>query len=233
MQKTIEFLESFLSDARLERLKEVLLSRIKNITIILDNLLDSHNTSAVIRTAEGLGLTDVYVVEQDYQFEINKAVTKYSHKWINIHRFKKCEKCLTQVKQKGYKIFVANVSRNAKPLNKIPITPGVKYAFVFGNEHSGISSESKKLSDGEFFIPMYGFTESFNVSVAAAITLSYVSYNYRKFLRKNTDLERRDIEKLYFEYLKKAVKNSDIILKSFNEREKQSNNTWNEGKIVK
>ena len=218
MKKEIAFLESLLSEKRLERIKQVIDSKIANITIVLDNLLDSHNTSAILRTAEGLGLKDIFIVEKDYNFEINKGVTKYSHKWLNLHRFKDYSPCVKELKNKGYKIYVANVGEKTVKLTDIKIEANKKYAFVVGNEHDGISSEILKYADCEFTIPMYGFTESFNVSVASAIILSHTTYQYRKVLPQKSDLSEEQKQKLYFDFLKKAVKNSDILLKSFKER---------------
>ncbi len=218
MKEKIAFLESLLSEKRLERIKQVIDYKIQNITIVLDNLLDSHNTSAILRTAEGLGLKDIYIIEKDYQFEINKGVTKYSHKWLDLHRFKDYQPCVKALKEKGYKIFVANVGEKSVKLTDIEIAPDSKYAFVVGNEHDGISSEILNYADCEFTIPMYGFTESFNVSVASAIILSHSTYLYRKVSQQKSDLTERQKEELYFDFLKKAVKNSDILLKSFDKR---------------
>ena len=218
MKERIAFLESLLSEKRLERIKEVIDSKIQNITIVLDNLLDSHNTSAILRTAEGLGIKDVYIIEKDYKFEINKGVSKYSHKWLDLHRFKDYEPCVEELKTRGYKIFVANVGEKSLKLTDIEINPDNKYAFVVGNEHGGISSKILNYADYEFTIPMYGFTESFNVSVASAIILSHTTYLYRKVLQQKSDLTEQQKEEIYFDFLKKAVKNSDILLKSFNKR---------------
>ncbi|BBB32563.1 tRNA (guanosine-2'-O-)-methyltransferase [Thermotomaculum hydrothermale] len=222
MEKEIRFLESLLSEKRLNRIKQVINNKIENITVVLDNLLDSHNTSAIIRTAEGLGLKDIYIIEKDYEFEINKAVTKYSHKWVELHRYKDFTPCVKDLKEKGYKIFVANVGEKSVKLTDIEITPENKYAFVVGNEHDGISDEMLKYADCEFTIPMYGFTESFNVSVACAIILSYTIYKYRNALNKPSDLSENEKQKIYFDFLKKAVKNSDVLLKSFKKRENKS-----------
>ncbi len=218
MKEKIAFLESLLSEKRLERIKEVIDYKIQNITIVLDNLLDSHNTSAILRTAEGLGIKDVYIIEKDYQFEINKGITKYSHKWLDLHRFKDYEPCVKELKKREYKIFIANVGEKSLKLTDIEIKPDNKYAFVVGNEHGGISGEILKYADYEFTIPMYGFTESFNVSVASAIILSHTTYLYRKALQQKSDLTEQQKEELYFDFLKKAVKNSDILLKSFDKR---------------
>ncbi len=220
MNKEIKFLESLLSEKRLERIKQVIDNKIKSITIVLDNLLDSHNTSAIIRTAEGLGLKDVYVIEKDYTFEINKGVTKYSHKWVDIHKFKKIQECIENLKKNNYKIFVANVGKKSVKLTDVKLEKGTRYAFVVGNEHDGISREILEHSDCEFTIPMYGFTESFNVSVASAIILSHITYKYRELLEFNSDLTDTEKQKLYYKFLKKAVKNSDILLKSLKQREK-------------
>ena len=218
MKEQIEFLESLLSEKRLNRIKQVVNSKIQNITIVLDNLLDSHNTSAVLRTAEGLGLKDVYIIEKDYEFEINKCVTKYSHKWLDLRRFQDYSPCVKELREKGFKIFVANVGEKSVKLTDIEIEKDGKYAFVVGNEHDGISKEILKYADCEFTIPMFGFTESFNVSVASAIILSHTTYAYRKKIENNSDLSEEEKENIYFEFLKKAIKNSDIMLKDLQNR---------------
>lgn len=222
MKQEIRFLESLLSEQRLKRIKQVVNSKIKNITVILDNLLNSYNTSAILRTSEGLGLKEVFIIEKDYEFEINKNVTKYSHKWLGLNRFKSHHSCIKELKNKGYKIYAANVGEKSLKLTDIEINPKEKYAFAVGNEHDGISGETLKYADYEFSIPMFGFTESFNVSVATAVILSHTTYEYRKILGANSDLTDIEKNEIYFNFLKKAVKNSDILLKSFYKRKQNS-----------
>ncbi len=215
----IEILTNLLSEKRLEKLQTVLKNRIDTITIVLEDLHDPHNISAVIRTAEGLGIEDIHIIENRHKFEVSPGISKYSHKWVTIHKYSSPTECINNLKQQGFEICVSALTNNSITLNEIKIDKTSKTAFVLGSEHDGISKEMEKLADKVFIIPMYGFTQSFNVSVAAAIILHHATEKKRATLKTQSTLTKERQQILYSEWLKKSVKNSDRILKA---QEKES-----------
>jgi tRNA (guanosine-2'-O-)-methyltransferase len=213
-KREIEILTNLLSEKRLSKLQTVLKNRIDTITIVLEDLHDPHNISAIIRTAEGLGIQDIHIVENKHKFEVSKNISKYSHKWITTHKHNCTTECINGLKQKGFEICVSALAENSATLNEIEITETSKTAFVLGSEHDGVSQEMKQLADKIFVIPMAGFTQSFNVSVAAAIILYSAIEKKRSTLNKNGTLNKERLNNLYLQWLKKSVKNSDKILKA-------------------
>lgn len=212
----IHFLENLISQKRLETLKNVLNNRIDTITIILESFYDSHNISAVIRTAEALGLQDIHIVENKMDFEINAGISKYSHKWVTIHKHKSAKDCVEYLKKKNFQICVSSLSLNSISLYDIEITKESKTAFILGNEHSGVSKEMLGLADIIFIIPMSGFTQSFNVSVAAALILNHSINIKRSLIEGKSTLSKQRISSLYKQWIKKSVKNSDKIISAIN-----------------
>jgi len=210
----MEILTNLLSEKRLEKLQTVLKNRIDTITIVLEDLHDPHNISAVIRTAEGLGIEDIHIIENRHKFEVSASISKYSHKWVTIHKYTSPTECINNLKQKGFEICVSALTNNSITLNEIKIDKTSKTAFVLGSEHDGISKEMEKLADKIFIIPMYGFTQSFNVSVAAAIILHHVTEQKRAAIKTQGTLTKERQQTLYSEWLKKSVKNSERILKA-------------------
>ncbi len=168
-QEVVEILGDRLSDARLQRIDEVIRHRTRLLTIAIDGVYDPHNAAAVIRTADAFGLQTVHVIEQEARFLSSRKVTQGAHKWVDLMVWKQAERFAESVQKEGKKILVAEAN-SAIPLGEIDSSEPL--ALVFGNEHNGISPKMKEMSDGSFSIPMFGFTESVNVSVAAAITLA-------------------------------------------------------------
>jgi len=214
MTKEKIILENFISESRLLNLKTKLNNRIDHITIVLENLYDKHNISAVVRTAEGLGIQDIHVIDNSNSFEVNIGVSKYSHKWITIHKHKSTEECILTLKKLGFEICVSALNTNSVTLYDVEITGDSKTAFVIGSEHEGVSKKMLQLADKIFIIPMSGFTQSFNVSVAAAIILHYSLEKKRKLIGKSGTLSEKRLNELYSQWLKKSVKHSDKILKA-------------------
>ncbi|MHB1847095.1 MAG: TrmH family RNA methyltransferase [Deltaproteobacteria bacterium] len=158
-----------LLERRLERIEEVVRGRTRALTVVLEGLHDPHNLAAILRTAEGLGLQDVHVVEGPAGFRPNPAVTQGADKWLTLTRHPNPAACVAALHARGYRVLASLLSDGALPLHDVPFTEQV--ALVFGNEHGGVSDEMARASDGHFRIPMAGFAQSFNVSVAAAIAL--------------------------------------------------------------
>ena len=156
---------------RHEKLKGVLNKRQNDITIVLENVFDPHNISAVMRTCDAVGVQEVYVLNTKIPRHKKWGAKSSSSaaKWLTIYQFENAEECFSELRKKYSKILTTHLSSDAVNLYEIDLTQPV--ALVFGNEHSGVSEEIRKLSDGNFNIPQAGIIRSLNISVACAVTL--------------------------------------------------------------
>ena len=169
----LAFLNRFLTPERIEHQDRVLEDRTKHITAVIEDVYQPHNASAVIRTCDCFGLQDVHIIEEDHNFKMSSNVALGSSQWVNIHKYRLQENntldCLKHIKKQGYKI-VATTPHTEKSIYDVDLDQPV--ALVFGNEKRGISDLVREHADELVKIPMYGFTESFNISVSAALCLS-------------------------------------------------------------
>ena len=207
------FLESMLSEQRIETLHRVLNTRLGDIVPVLDNLYDPHNIGATIRTCEALGIQDVHIIERENKPELSSKVTKYSDKWVTIHSHRSATDCLNTLREKGFRILVAQMSETADSIYDIPVLKDFKIAIVMGNEHGGVSEDCCRLSDSQIIIPMHGFTESFNVSVATAMILGHVVQKKRAALLPETGSlppDRKAV--LYDQWLQLGIQQSNRLL---------------------
>lgn len=156
---------------RHQRLTSVLNKRQGDITIVLENVFDPHNISAVMRTADAVGLQDIYILNTKIPRHKKWGAKSSSSaaKWLSIHQFENAEECFLSLRTRYSKILTTHLSSDAVGLYEIDMTQPI--ALVFGNEHSGVSDEIRSLADGNFIIPQVGIIQSLNISVACAVTL--------------------------------------------------------------
>jgi len=212
-----QHLSQFVSDHKKEFVDKVLNARTRNITVVLEDIFQSQNASAVIRTCECMGIQDIHIVENITKYSINPRVLKGSNKWIDIiHHCSKSknntETLFRQLKDADYKIIVTDPGTDGISIENINVQE--KIALVFGNELRGISSAALALCDQKVRIPMYGFTESLNISVSAAICLNTILtrlHAAQAFIGLS-DLEK---EELKLKWYRKIVRKSDLIEREF------------------
>jgi tRNA (guanosine-2'-O-)-methyltransferase len=156
---------------RYQRLTSVLNKRQGDITIVLENVSDPHNISAVMRTADATGLQDIYILNTRIPRHKKWGAKSSSSaaKWLTIHQFDNAEECFSSLRKRYSTILTTHLSSDAVSLHDIDLTKPI--ALVFGNEHSGVSDEIRALADGNFIIPQVGIIRSLNISVACAVTL--------------------------------------------------------------
>ncbi len=171
---------SLVRPRRINRMVSVSERRLISVTLVLENVHDNHNVSAMIRSAEGFGLNDIHIVEEPVPYQVNRAILKGADRWVNIHRHERVIDCLSTLKDQGYKIAVADVGPGCVELGELPVDAPL--ALVMGSERDGLSMMAKDMADMRFMIPMAGFTESFNVSVSAAISLYDITMRRRRFI---------------------------------------------------
>lgn len=164
----IAALTPLISDERLGRIEGVVTQRSRTVVPVLEGLVDPHNISAILRSADAFGVQDVHVVDPEGVFKASHTVALGSERWLDVVRHETAHNCVKALKAAGYKVLVATMAGDVTPTQ---LQPMGKVAVVFGNEHAGVSPEMAEQADGTFTIPMRGFVESLNVSVANAITL--------------------------------------------------------------
>ena len=209
----IEVLEKFVSAHRINRIAKVLNERTRHLSVVLEDIYHAQNASAVLRTCECFGIQDVHFIENRNHLELSPGVVLGSNSWLTLHRYNRIENntdiCLKQLRKEGYKIMATSVSPEAVPISEIDVAD--KLAFVFGTELTGISKHVESEADALVRIPMYGFTDSFNLSVSAGIIISGLIEKMRK---DEINWQLSDDEKVHLrlEWLKNMVRRSDLIL---------------------
>lgn len=215
-KKLLAYLEDYLTDKRKDTFAKVLSNRTRHFTVVLEDIYQPHNASAVVRTCDIFGVQDIHVIENRYVNRVSKYVAKGSQKWITSKRYKSdgnnTQICINNLKNKGYQIIGTSPHYNSSLLENFDFTK--KSAFVFGAEAEGISDTIKEQADGFLKIPMVGFTESLNISVAAAIILQDVTTKLRNS-DVNWQLSQEEKETLYFDWVKKTIKNVEKIEKHY------------------
>ena len=211
-EKLLKYFEGYLTENRKALFKKVLEDRTRHVTVVLEDIFQPHNASAVIRTCDIFGIQDVHAIENKYTNKVSRRVAKGSQKWITSKRYKSdannTQICLNTLREKGYQIIATTPHNNSGLLQDFDVTK--KSAFVFGVEAEGVSNYVKDNADGFLKIPMVGFTESLNISVAAAIILQDVTTKLRM---SNVDWKLSEEEKeiLYLDWVRKTIKNVDKI----------------------
>ena len=215
-KKLLTYFEDYLTEKRKATFKKVLDHRTRHFTVVLEDIYQPHNSSAVFRTCDIFGVQDLHVIENRYINRVSKYVAKGSQKWTTSHRYKtdgdNTKACLDHLKKEGYQVVATTPHTDSGFLQNFDVNK--KSAFVFGAEAEGVSDIVKENADGFLKIPMVGFTESLNISVAAAIILQDVCTKLRNS-EVNWQLTNEEKEILYFDWVKKSIKNAAKIEERF------------------
>ena len=212
----VEHLSGFITDERLKLFEEVVRNRTRYLTVVLEDLYQPHNASAVVRTCDCFGIQDIHIIENRNIYEVNPDVALGSSKWINLIRHNTLKnntlETYTLLREQGYKIVATTPHTNDCLLDNLPINN--KTALVFGTELNGLSEVALEHADAYVKIPIYGFTESFNVSVSASIILFHLTEKLKKsnIRWRLTHAEKIEIK---LDWLRKSIKRSDLIEKEF------------------
>lgn len=200
----IDALRNLITQERWQRMQAVVAQRTRSLVPVLEDLADPHNGAAILRSADAFGCHEVHVVQARHAFAVSHRVSRGTHRWLELHRHEQTASCLASLKARGHACFVASMEGELTPedLARVP-----KAAIVFGNEHRGISETAYELADGTYRVPMVGFVESLNVSVASAITL-YVASRGR-----HGDLDAEAREVILARYLLASVRDAERIVR--------------------
>ena len=215
-KELVEYLKTFVSKQRLLLFDEKLNLRTRNITLVLEDVFQSRNISAAVRSADCFGIQDIHIIENKNKYVTDESVSMGAGKWINVIQHNKKENntydCIKYLKNEGYQIIATTPHNTDTNLNDLK-TKNNKIALLLGSEISGLSKEALDLADIKMKINMYGFTESLNISVSAAICCQYLSNQ----LRKQADWKLREDEKLdiLLDWLRNTIKSSKKIEEKF------------------
>lgn len=212
--KLLEHLESYLTQSRINRFDTVLAQRTTHFTVATEDVYQLHNTSAVIRSCDVFGIQEAHIVEEQNSKQIDREIAMGAQKWVDLYRYQSVKTCIADLKQKGYQIVATTPHTNDCELHAFDVTK--KSCFFFGRETEGLSDEVINSADCFLKIPMYGFTESLNISVSAAIVLQHVTTKLR-----HTDvkwqLSEDEINEKRLDWCKKTIKSYDEIIERFYE----------------
>ena len=216
----IEFLSGFVTPERLSLFNRILSLRTNYLTVVLEDLYQTQNTSAVVRTADCFGIQNVHVIENKHVFQVNPDVVRGASNWVTVTRHNgtamNTPAALQKLRNEGYRIVVATPHDHDVDLENFDLEKG-KTAIVFGCERPGLTEWAKSEADEFMKIPMVGFTESLNVSVSVAVTLHHLSHKLRNS-SVNWQLTDQEKQKLMLEWLRMTIKRVDLLEKKFYEQ---------------
>ena len=180
-----------------------------DLAVVLESLYDHGNAAAVMRTCDALGIQRVDLVTTSSDYKCDRKISIGAHKWLDVHRHYDAASCVRALHDVGYTVLTTNLEES-QSIDSIDF--GGKVALVFGNERDGVSAEMVSLADGNFTIPMYGFAQSFNISVAAAVALHHATSQRRSQIGRDGDLTPAQKQILRERFYRRSVKSSDLLV---------------------
>lgn len=209
----LKYLLEFVSENKRNKFNLVLAQRTRHLTVVLEDIYQPQNASAVVRSCECFGIQDLHIIENDNKYKLNPDVAMGSAKWVDLFRYnKKGENntlsCISGLKQRGYKIWATSPHKEGINLDELPLDH--KVALLFGRETDGLSEDALSMADGFVSIPMAGFTESLNISVCAAIFLHHLTLKLRT-LPVHWQLTEAEDEELRYRWVRKVITRVDLL----------------------
>lgn len=209
--KVIQTLQQFISEERIRRITNVVKGRTRSIVPVIDGLVNTGNISAVLRSAEALGYQEIHVIVRDQIFKQSERASQGAEKWLDIYPWTKPVDCIQYLREHGYTTVALYLDEDAKPIGDIDFIQPT--AVIFGNEKGGVSEEVLHQVDQKAILPMSGFTESFNVSVAAALTMYHIKDYRIRTLGHHADLSALKQTELIARYCLNSLRGGNKILK--------------------
>jgi tRNA (guanosine-2'-O-)-methyltransferase len=213
----ISYLMGFITPERHARMQAVLAKRTRYLTVVLEDLYQAHNASAVLRSCDGFGVQDVHIVEGRNSFRVNEEIALGTAQWLTLHRYKGHQnnsgEAVKTLRKRGYRIVATSPRRNDVDLQNFDLSMG-KTALFFGTEKEGLSNFLLEDADEYLKIPMDGFVESFNISVSAAIILHHLTLRLHSS-EINWRLPKKDTDELLFKWLCSSLNHSEDLIERF------------------
>jgi len=217
-EKLIGHLSKFVTDRRVQLFDTLLNYRTRYITVVLEDLYQPHNASAVLRSCECFGIQDIHIIENLNEYRISPDVALGSHKWLNLYRYNKetenTRPAIELLKIKGYRIVATTPHKNDCTLDEFDLDKG-KVALLFGSELKGLSPLAMQLADEFVKIPMVGFTESLNISVTAAIFIHHLTGKLHNSPHIQWQLPDEEKQQIKLAWLKNTIRKSELIENAF------------------
>lgn len=217
-EREIAFFSSYVSEHKKRLFREILATRTRYITVLLEDIYQPQNASAVLRSCDGFGVQDVYVVENRNTFEVDKGVSIGAEKWLTVNKFNEPDRhnttlAIEALKHRGYRIVATTPHQTASTLNEYK--PSERTALLFGAEKTGLSNRALELADQTLYIPMFGFSESFNLSVCAALCLYHMRMELKHIPVSVWQLPQNEQDQIYLTWLKRSLKHRKALEKKF------------------
>lgn len=215
-RQLLDHLLTFVTENKKVKMEKALDSRTRHLSIVVEDVYQPHNASAVIRSCDCFGIQDLHIIENRNKYKLNPDVSLGSSKWVDIIRHNQNENntlaCIKKLKADGYKIIATTPHIKETPLEQYDIS--VKTALILGNELEGLSQEAISHADGYMTIPMVGFTESLNISVTAAICMHYLTLRLHQS-EVNWKLTEEEKTEIQLRWVKGIVNRSELIADEF------------------
>ncbi len=213
----MEYLMGFVSENKKNKFGEIIQNRTRYLTVVLEDIYQPHNASAVLRSCDCFGIQDVHIIENQNKYEINPDVALGSSKWLSLFKYNGLENntplAIQTLKSKGYRIVATTPHKDDVNLQELDLDKG-PIALVFGTEMRGLTEDGLALADEFMKIPMYGFTESFNISVSAALCLFYLTEKLRNSAIP-WQLAEEEIIEVKLNWARQVVKKYELLEKKF------------------
>ncbi|MDA3942453.1 MAG: RNA methyltransferase [Bacteroidetes bacterium] len=212
----LNFLLEYITPERKAKFDKVLSNRTRHITIVLEDIFQPHNASAVLRSCDLTGIQDVHIIENQYEYDINPDVVVGSTKWLNLHKYNSTKfntpDAYESLRKKGYRIVATSPHESGYTPENLPLDQPV--ALVFGTEKTGLSEQALAQADAFVRIPMVGFTESYNISVSAALLL-YTLTNRLRLKDFSWPLTETERDELMLQWCRNTIKRVGVLEETF------------------
>lgn len=216
----IQFLSGFVTPERLALFNRILSFRTNYITVVLEDIFQTQNASAVLRSADCFGIQTVHAIENRNEFQVNADVVRGASNWVSVNRYNQGSMntvaAINKLKQDGYRIIATSPHEHDVALEDFDLEKG-KAAFIFGTERPGLTDIAKNEADEFMKIPMVGFTESLNLSVSVAVTIHHLTDKLRNHSDIDWHLTDQEKQRLLLHWLKLSIKRADLLEKKYEE----------------
>ncbi len=217
-KELVNYLKEFVTEKRYDLFNKVLDYRTRYFSVALEDIYQSQNASAVLRSADCFGVQDIHIIENRNKYNINPDVAVGSPKWLNLYTYNEKSNntldAINHLKKQGYRIIATTPHTNDVSLHDFDITKG-KFVMLFGTEYDGVTQTVIDNADEYLRIPMYGFTESYNISVSAALVMQYLSDKIRDS-KLDWHLTQKERDELMLDWILKTIKRPEELVKRFN-----------------
>ena len=222
LQETVvAHLKPLMKEDRLQKMEQVLSQRTQALTVLIENVYQPQNASAVLRTAEAIGLQSVYIVEKDHRYDVSPQVVMGADKWLDLHYAPGEAVCggdntlahYALLRRRGYRIAATCWTEDAVPIQELDLSTPL--ALAFGTELTGLSQTAIEAADIRTYIPMYGFTQSFNISVAAALCLHYLRPEMERRHPQLMPLKPQTYRRVLVQWMAASLRLGEDLLKPY------------------